>query len=65
MSKREAVVRAIIRFMRTAIPQIPAITVYLADQAKVFNAPEWVVPTLMFVGAIATALDKFLRSINE
>ncbi len=55
---------AIWRFFRTIIPQIPALVAVIGEQTKLLNLPEWVAPTLMLVGAIATAVDKFLRAIK-
>jgi len=61
---------ALWRFIRVALPQIPAVVAYLVQQAGVFQQvgvtfPEWVVPTLMFFGAVATAFDKFLRDMKK
>jgi hypothetical protein len=55
----------ILRFLRSYLPQIPAICVYLADRAQMFDVPAWVIPTLVFVGAVATALDKYLRELRK
>ena len=46
---------AFIRFLRTAIPQIPAVLAYLVGVK-----PEWAAGLALF-GAIITALDKYLR----
>lgn len=54
-----------LRWARSFVPQVPAIAAYLADKAGALNLPEWVVPTLVFVGAVATALDKYLRSMGK
>ena len=56
---------ALKRFLRTAIPQIPAVTVYLADIASELDLATWVVPTFVFLGAIATALDKYMREVMK
>lgn len=61
---------ALWRFIRVAVPQIPAVMTYLIEQAGVFQKlglilPEWVVPLFMFLGAIATAFDKFLRDMRK
>jgi hypothetical protein len=45
----------ILRFLRTVIPQAPAVIAYLIG-AK----PEWSAGLALF-GAIVTALDKYLR----
>ena len=55
---------AVIRFLRTAIPQIPAVLAYILEVAKTADLPAWVVPALVPLGAIATALDKFLREVG-
>lgn len=60
----EAKARALLRFWRVMIPQIPAVVAQLLDIAKVLSLPEWVTPALILVGAIATAVDKFLRDIK-
>lgn len=46
---------AFLRFLRTALPQVPAVVAYLTTQK-----PEWAA-LLALVGAIVTALDKYLR----
>lgn len=60
----EAKKRAILRFIRTAIPQIPAGITSVLSYTQGWNLPAWVVPTLMLIGAIATGVDKFLRDMN-
>ena len=55
---------AFVRFLRTIIPQLPATFAYLAQQAQLLSVPEWVVPTLVLLGGIATALDKYIRSLE-
>jgi len=49
---------AVKRFLRTVVPQLPAVIAYLAGVK-----PEWTV-TLVFLGAVASALDKFLRDLE-
>jgi hypothetical protein len=53
-----ATMSALKRFARVVIPQLPAICAYLAG-----IKPEWAA-TLSFLGAVATALDKFLRELK-
>ena len=53
------------RFLRTIIPQIPACAVVIADYMNRLDAPCWVAPVLMFVGAIATATDKLIRELKK
>ena len=45
------------RFLRTLIPQIPALVAF-----SVNYGPEWLAPVLVFLGAGLTALDKYLRA---
>lgn len=56
---------ALIRFLRTIIPQIPTIVIYLISELEKISPPNWVIPTLVFTGAVATALDKFLRDLKN
>ena len=44
-----------VRFLRTILPQLPAITAYIVG-----IKPEWSA-LLALIGAILTALDKYLR----
>jgi len=46
------------RFLRTFVPQLPAIFVALAG-----FSPDYIA-LFVFLGAVATALDKFLRDSN-
>ena len=56
----------IIRFIRTAVPQIVLILPVLIARGQEFDKylPFWVVPTLILLGGVATALDKYLRDIG-
>jgi hypothetical protein len=54
----EARKMAFIRFLRTAIPQVPAVCAYLVGLK-----PEWAAG-LALIGAIVTAIDKYLREIG-
>jgi hypothetical protein len=49
---------SLIRLVRVLVPQLPAIVSYLSGVK-----PEWAA-TLSFLGAVATALDKFLRELK-
>lgn len=60
----EAKKRAIVRFLRVIIPQIPAFVAVIGEQTQFLSLPVWVAPVLMFVGAVATALDKLLRALG-
>ena len=55
---KEAIKPALIRFARTIIPQIPTLLSVLNVISPKYTAL-WV-----FVGAIITALDKYLRDVN-
>jgi hypothetical protein len=55
---KEVIIAAIKRFARTFIPQIPALLVGLYGMK-----PDWV-PVLVFLGAVATALDKLCRDLG-
>lgn len=50
-----AVKMAIVRFVRTVVPQLPAISAYIVG-----IKPEWAA-ALALAGAIVTAVDKYLR----
>lgn len=65
VKKYNAKVSAVWRFVRVVIPQLPAYCTIFAEKAKLVDAPDWVVPTLVFVGAVATALDKYLRDLKK
>jgi len=53
MTKEQKAV--LLRFLRTIIPQIPAIAAYLVG-----IKPEWAA-ILSLIGAVATAFDKYCR----
>jgi hypothetical protein len=55
---RELISAGLWRFVRTFIPQIPAICAYLVG-----IKPEWAI-FLSFIGAVATALDKMFRDLK-
>lgn len=55
---------AILRFLRVYLPQVPAVVAYIMQYAYFVHLPVWVVPGLIFTGAIATALDKLLRDLK-
>lgn len=52
------------RWLRTVLPQIPTFALYVAQANDVVNLPEWVLPSFVLLGTLATALDKFLREIG-
>lgn len=58
VSNKVALKTALIRFLRTAIPQIPAVLAYIAGVK-----PEYAT-ILAATGAFITALDKFLRELK-
>lgn len=53
----------IIRFLRTVVPQLVFIIPVLIARGQEFDKylPFWVLPTLILLGGIVTALDKFCR----
>lgn len=53
------------RWLRTLLPQVPAAVVLVAEYANKLDAPIWVVPVLMFLGTVATALDKLIRELRK
>lgn len=58
MDKRTAFILAAKRFLRVIVPQLPALCSLLMK----LN-PEWTA-ALTLIGAVVTALDKFLREIG-
>lgn len=65
MAKKYDLNKAIIaRLLRTYLPQVPSGITYLLTVFGYLELPFWVIPTLSLVGALATALDKFLREIG-
>lgn len=53
-----------VRFLRTWLPQAPAALVYVMTISQSWDLPIWVVPVLVFVGAVATSLDKLFRELG-
>lgn len=52
------------RWIRTFVPQIPALIAAIIPVVSTMDVPGWVVPTLVALGTIATAIDKFAREIG-
>ncbi len=52
------------RFLRTYLPQVPAGIAYLGMLTGNWQLPVWAPPLLSLIGAVTTALDKFLREIG-
>lgn len=52
------------RWLRTVLPQVPAVVAYVASVSEVVKLPAWVFPTAVLLGTLATALDKYLREIG-
>ena len=50
----------VMRFVRTLIPQIPAVIAFVGNYG-----PEWLAPVLIFVGSVATAGDKLYRELKK
>jgi len=53
----------IIRFIRTVVPQLVLVLPVLIARGQEFDKylPFWVLPTLICLGAILTAFDKWCR----
>ena len=55
------------RFLRTAIPQLivvlPVVIKYAEQLEEVL--PLWVLPVLVCVGSIVTAIDKLVREVKK
>jgi|GEM_PF-5545411 hypothetical protein len=62
--KEAALKLAFIRFLRTVIPQIPAMVAFVQSTIDPTTVPGFVPPTLVLLGAIATAVDKFARELG-
>jgi hypothetical protein len=56
----------IIRFIRTVIPQLVLVMPVLIARGQEFEKylPFWVLPTLILLAGIITALDKYFRDIG-
>ena len=54
------------RFLRTVIPQLIVVMPVLIARGAEFDKylPFWVIPALILLGGIFTALDKFFRNIG-
>lgn len=52
------------RFLKIVIPQAVLFLPYLVAETNGKDVPVWVAPTLAFIGAIVTALDKYLREVG-
>lgn len=66
MDKRTIIFSGIKRFFRTIIPQLIVIMPLLiefADKIKTI-LPLWVLPVLVCIGSLVTALDKVLRDLK-
>lgn len=54
----------VLRFLRTYLPQVPAVIAYIMPYLTELQIPAWVAPTLSLVGALCTVLDKFMRELG-
>ena len=56
----------IIRFIRTVVPQLVLILPVLIARGQEFEKylPMWVLPTLILLEGIITALDKYYRDVG-
>lgn len=61
----EAKFSAMWRFVRVIVPQLPGILAYALNESKLTNFPPVLMPTLIFAGAIVTALDKLIRDLQN
>lgn len=61
---RWALKSAVVRFVRIAVPQIPALVAFIQSSVDPATVPAFVPPLLVLFGAVATSLDKFLREIG-
>ena len=57
--KKQALKRAVVRFLKVVVPQVPAFLSYLMLELD----PQYTA-LLVFIGAVLTALDKFLRDLK-
>ena len=66
MDKRQIILSGIKRFFRALIPQLAVLLPILIDNADKIKAilPLWVLPVLLCIGAIITALVKVLRELK-
>lgn len=55
---------AVNRFLKIVIPQAVLFFPYLLAEVNGKDVPAWVAPTLVFLGAIVTAMDKYLRELG-
>ena len=55
------------RFFRTFLPQAILVFPFVIKYATEFKEilPVWVLPVLVFVGSVMTALDKLVREIKK
>jgi hypothetical protein len=56
----------IIRFIRTVVPQLVLLLPVLIARGQEFDKylPFWVLPTLILLAGIFTALDKYFRDVG-
>lgn len=59
-----AVKLGVLRFLKVVIPQAVLFIPYVTAEISGYNLPAWVAPTLVFVGAVVTGLDKLLRELG-
>jgi hypothetical protein len=55
---------AVARFLRTFLPQVPALVAEIGSATKFLNLPGWVAPTLSLIGVLATTFDKYAREMG-
>lgn len=65
MAKKYDLNKAVVsRWLRTVLPQVPALVAYVAQVSEVVKLPSYVFPLAVLLGTVATALDKFLREVG-
>ena len=60
--KYSATKAALFRFVRTFVPQVPAIIAAFEVYGKAVPLPSFVIPTLILGGALITTADKMCRN---
>ena len=55
------------RFLRTAIPQLIVLLPVIVEYATEIQEfmPLWVLPVLVFVASVVTAIDKLVRELKK
>jgi hypothetical protein len=51
------------RFLRVLTGQLPSLVAAIGNNSGILHLPTWVVPVLVMAGAVAVAIDKFVRDM--